>query len=254
LNDGSCSTPSYPGCTDAGFAEYDAQANIDNGSCATLIGCSDSTTVSFDGYDYAVVAIGTQCWFRENLRSSHYLNGETILNSQDPTEWAGLNNGSIGAWADYNNDANNGAVYGHLYNWYAVDDARGLCPSGWHVPSDEEWKVLELHLGMPASEVNLSGTWRGTTQNVGGQLKEVGTEHWYSPNTGANNESGFAAFGGGYRETGGGFGNLRYVGYFWSASPSGGSAWSRELYSYNAGVYRNTSSRRLGFAVRCARD
>ena len=217
-----------------------------------LVGGNHNTSrVSFDGYDYALVAIGTQCWFRENLRSGHYENGDAILNSQDPTEWAGLSSGSTGAWADYNNDANYGADYGHLYNWYAVDDARGLCPSGWHVPSDDEWKTLELHLGMPASEVH-NTSWRGGTQNLGGQLKEQGTEHWY---TGGNNESGFTAFGGGYRDAGSGsFNNVRYNGYFWSSSPSGGAAWYRVLDSINAGVDRGDVSLRGGFAIRCARD
>ena len=211
---------------------------------------SCSNSVSFDGYDYATVEIGDQCWFQENLRSEHYLNGDLIPGNQDGSDWSTT---AIGLQTYYDNDASNLAAYGRLYNWYAVDDARGLCPSGWHVPTDDEWTTLELHLGMDPSEVD-NASWRGNAQNLGGQLKEQGTDHWNSPNTGADNSSGFTGLGSGYRSSGS-FSNVRNFGYFWSSSPSGGNAWFRLLGYSSAGVARPSYySQRDGFAVRCALD
>ena len=97
-----------------------------------------------DGYDYAVVEIGDQCWFAENLRTTVYADGSAIPEETDNTAWAGL---STGARCDYDNDASNVATYGRLYNWYAATDAAELCPTGWHVPTDDEWTALETYLG-----------------------------------------------------------------------------------------------------------
>jgi uncharacterized protein (TIGR02145 family) len=208
--------------------------------------CGD--TQPFYDYDYATVQIGTQCWFSENLRSERYLNGDLIPGNQDGSDWATTN---TGLQCYYDNDTANLAVYGRLYNWYAVESG-GLCPSGWHVPSDDEWKTMEMHLGMSASDANSTG-WRSSGL-VGNQLKEAGEVHWNSPNTGADNLSGFTGMGAGFR-VGGGFSGLRTHGYFWSASPSGGYAWVRALHGSYAGVYRgNYDSLRHGFAIRCARD
>jgi len=195
--------------------------------------CSDP--VSFDGHDYDIVQIGDQCWFQENLRSEHYLNGDLIPGDQDGSDWAST---TIGLQS-YRNNLSNLATYGRLYNWYAVDDARGLCPSGWHVPTDEEYTILTDFLGGESV--------------AGGKMKETGLDHWNSPNSGADNASGFTALGGGSR-WGDSFYDVRNSGYFWSSSPSGGNAWYRELYYNYAGVNRNYYNQRFGFAVRCARD
>ena len=130
------------GCTDPAYTEFDASANVDDGSCATLASTCDSP--SMDGYDYAVVEIGDQCWFAENLRTTVYADGSAIPEETDNTAWAGL---STGARCDYDNDASNVATYGRLYNWYAATDAAELCPTGWHVPTDDEWTALETYLG-----------------------------------------------------------------------------------------------------------
>ena len=114
--------------------------------------CGDP--VSYHGYDYATVQIGEQCWFAENLRNEHYANGDSIPGGLSNSEWQNADDTNLGAQAIYNNDASNLADYGRLYNWYAVDDARGLCPSGWHVPTDEEFMTLEMELGMSESEAN----------------------------------------------------------------------------------------------------
>ena len=97
--------------------------------------------------------IGEQCWFAENLRNEHYANGDAIPGELSNSEW-NADDTNLGAQAIYNNDASNLADYGRLYNWYAVDDARGLCPSGWHVPTDGEFMTLEMELGMSESEAN----------------------------------------------------------------------------------------------------
>ena len=104
--------------------------------------CTD--TVYFDGYGYPTVLIGDQCWFAENLRTTVYADGSAIPEVTDSGAWAGL---STGARCDYDNDASNVATYGRLYNWYAAVDAAGLCPTGWHVPTDDEWTALENFLG-----------------------------------------------------------------------------------------------------------
>jgi uncharacterized protein (TIGR02145 family) len=139
-----------------------------------------------------------------------------------------------------------------LYNWYVVDDSRNIAPEGWHVPTDEEWKALEMHLGMSQSEADEIGD-RGTDE--GGKLKEAGTTHWNSPNTGATNSSGFTALPGGYRFYDGRFNNMGYNGYWWSATANyTGSVWFRLLQNSRSFVYRNTGHKQLGLSVRLVKD
>ncbi len=203
-----------------------------------------------DGNTYKTIQIGTQTWMAENLKTTKYQNGDAIPNVTDNTSWTNL---STGAYANYNNDANNVATYGRLYNWYAVNDSRKLCPQNWHVPTDTEWKTLEMYLGMSTTEANDIG-WRGTDE--GGKLKEIGTAHWNSPNTGATNSSGFTALPGGCRTNDyGNFGLIGANGFWWSASEFDTSrAWLRNLDYYISDVYRNLTNKRSGFCVRCVRD
>lgn len=197
-----------------------------------------------DGYNYDVVAIGVQCWFAENLRTTTYSDGTSIPEVTGSVAWSGL---SSGARCDYDNVASNVATYGRLYNWYAVDDSRGLCPSGWHVPTDEEWIVLEMELGMSESDANSTG-WRGTDQ--GTQLKS--TSGW--SNNGTDN-FGFSALAGGSRnDIDGGFVNAGSDGFWWSLTPYGGVAWYRFLYAYSPDILRSYDDPRYGFSVRCLRD
>ncbi|MFC1562338.1 FISUMP domain-containing protein, partial [candidate division KSB1 bacterium] len=173
------------------------------------------TVTDIDENVYQIVQIGDQEWMVENLKVTRYRNGDAIPNVTDGSAWGGL---STGAYCTYYNNASNAAVYGHLYNWYAVDDSRGLAPEGWHVPTDEEWKELEMYLGMSQSEADTSG-WRGTDE--GDKLKETGTSHWGSPNAGATNESGFTALPGGYRSISTGtFLNFYHIAIFWSSTES----------------------------------
>ena len=178
FNDG-CSTLVVEGCMDPAYTEYNASANTDDGSCATLASTCDSP--SMDGYDYAVVEIGDQCWFAENLRTTVYADGSAIPEETDNTAWAGL---STGARCDYDNDASNVATYGRLYNWYAATDAAELCPTGWHVPTDDEWTALETYLGA-----------NGHSGTEGAALKS--TSGWAGAN--GTDDFGFSALPGGSR-------------------------------------------------------
>ena len=191
---------------------------------ASTWSCGDP--IGYAGVDYSTVQIGDQCWFAENLRTTTYLNGDAI-----PRDWISTTSGSMGFY-------NNGPAYGGLYNWYAVDDARGLCPSGWHVPTDGEWTILTDHLGGQFV--------------AGGQMKT--TYGWYDDGNGTNS-SGFSGLPGGYRDyVDGGFSSAGYYGSFWSSSPVGSNAWYRLLDDDVETVYRFSYDLRGGFSVRCVRD
>jgi uncharacterized protein (TIGR02145 family) len=209
--------------------------------CGTLTDIDDNT--------YQAIKIGNQWWMAENLKVTHYRNGDAIPNITNNTDWNAL---STGAYCEYNDDINNLGTYGRLYNWFAVNDSRNIAPAGWHVPSDAEWKQLEMYLGMSQTEADATGT-RGI--DVGGKLKEIGTTHWLDPNTGATNESGFTGLPGGYRYGNGYYGGIgRYV-YYWSATEGyDGGIWDRGL-SYNiSGVGRYSDIKQNGNPVRCVKD
>jgi len=174
------------------------------------------------------------------------------------SQWTSTSSGAQtvygeGTSAVYNGSGDevaNLAMYGRLYNWYAVNDSRGLCPVGFHVPSDGEWMTLEMALGMTSAQANSTG-WRGTDQ--GSQLKASSND---SPPWNGTNTSGFSALPGGYRGSNNGYFYLLGLdGYWWSSSPSGSYAWYRALTSGYSGVHRNSlSDVRGGFSVRCVRD
>jgi len=192
-----------------------------------------------DGNVYDIVKIGTQVWMKQNLNVTHYRNGEAIPNVTDDGAWVGL---TTGAYCNYNNDANNATTYGRLYNWYTVADARNFCPTGWHVPSDVEWTTLTTYLGGEGI--------------AGGKLKEIGTNHWNSPNTGATNESGFSALPGGSRiSSNGTFGNVGFYVSWW-ASTEYTSAYS--IYRYmgwsSNSIYNYYNLNNDGLSVRCLKD
>ncbi|MBN2258212.1 MAG: fibrobacter succinogenes major paralogous domain-containing protein, partial [Anaerolineaceae bacterium] len=202
-----------------------------------------------DGNIYITTKIGDQWWMAENLKVTHYNNGDSISNVTDNSEWGGL---TTGAYCNYNNDSTRVSKYGRLYNWYAVDDSRGIAPAGWHVPTDEDWKELEMFLGMSQSDADIAG-YRGTDE--GGKLKETGTIHWNSPNTGATNSSGFTTLPGGYRYYVGAFSYMGVHCLLWSSDEGSSTyAWSRELDYGRSGVGRFYDPERNGFSVRCVRD
>lgn len=215
--------------------------------------CAEAPTVTdADGNVYPVVRIGEQCWMGANLRTAHYSDGTAIPNVTGNNDWRQLN---TGAWSYYENNSSYNATSGKLYNWLAATDPRGVCPLGWHVPSDAEWAILESTLGMPASELNEPGV-RGEAQNVGGKMKSVSL--WNAPNGGATNESGFTAFASGARDgfSEGGFFNSGSYGYWWTSSEHNmfNYAQYRSLSYFNTGVGRYGTYKRSGFCIRCLRD
>jgi uncharacterized protein (TIGR02145 family) len=196
-----------------------------------FVACTDN-----EGNNYAIVEIGVQVWMAENLDVGTRINGLV-----DQT-----NNSIIEKYCYDDNDANC-AVYGGLYQWdemmqyITTEGVQGICPTGWHLPTDGEWTTLTTYLGGESI--------------AGGKLKETGTMHWLSPNTGANNSSGFSAFPGGLWSNNVDFYNLTRNAYFWSSSVySSSGAWDRDLgYSYE-NVYRYGSSKGYGFSARCIQD
>ena len=185
----------------------------------------------------------------ENLRVTHYRNGDPIPIVTDAGEWSGL---TSGAYCDYDNNPANVETYGRLYNWYAVDDSRGIAPEGWHVPTDDEWKQLEKHLGMSQVDADATGD-RGT--NEGGKLKEIGTLYWNPPNESATNESGFSSLAGGYRLYHGVFNYKGVYASYWCSTPfSSINAWFRRLQFNISEVDRTHDNKTDGFSVRCVKD
>ncbi len=203
----------------------------------TTLPNSGGTLNDADGNVYHIVTIGTQVWTLENLKTTKYNDGVTIPNVTDNTAWTNL---LTSAYCWYNNDISNKSSYGAIYNWYTVN-TRKLCPTGWHVPSDTEWTTLTTYLG---------------GESVAGiKLKENGTTHWSSPNTGATNESGFTALPGGFRNSTGAFSLILDTGCWWTSTEfNAGSAWYRYMTSHDGLVTRVSSSKSGGTSVRCIRD
>jgi uncharacterized protein (TIGR02145 family) len=251
--DGVCAENEVSGCTDSTASNFNPAATEADESCEYPgpAQCGGATTVTFDGHTYALVAIGTQCWFAENLRSDNYRNGDAIPGDLSDAQWTSTSSGvqtvyGEGTSAVYDGSSDevaNLATYGRLYNGYAANDSRGLCPSGFHVPSDGEWMTLEMALGMTSSEVNGTGG-RGSDQ--GAQMK--------TPSWGGTNASGFSALPGGYRYGNGNFDDQGLDGSWWSSTSSGANTWYRHLDSGNSLISRNYISIRAGFSVRCIRD
>lgn len=199
------------------------------------------TMTDIEGNIYQTVTIGTQTWMAENLRVTKYRNGDPLTNVTSESGWGTID---YGAWCSYNNDANNVATYGRLYNWYAVAEVRNLAPAGWHIPTHEEWTTLVSYLG---------------GENVaGGKMKEEGTIHWVSPNTGATNESGFTALPAGVRVVGGAFYELTSSAFFWSVSTSNVNPEDihiRRVDTFGTFCDGNSfGSKNHGYSVRCIKD
>jgi len=178
----------------------------------------------YDGNYYHIVTIGTQVWTKENLKTTHFANGDPIPNVTDAPVWDNL---STGAYCWYNNDPKLGKVYGALYNFYVASDPRGFIP-GYHVASDEEWTAMKAYLG------NIKDF---TLDTSGGKLKETGTIHWKAPNFGATNESGFTALPAGARDAVI-FCDINIYGYFWSSTVYGSGGLVKHV-QYNKSYLEN---------------
>ncbi|MEA3495856.1 MAG: FISUMP domain-containing protein [Bacteroidota bacterium] len=206
---------------------YDNEGATKSAEINIIISLTSDFTDPRDNRVYKIIKIGSQTWMAENIRFK-------------------VSGG--GYWA-YNGDDNFVTTYGYLYNWEATCD---VCPDGWHLPSDEEWKTLEMELGMSQSDAD-SKNWRGTIE--GGMMKEIDTTHWYSPNTGATNSSGFTALPGGYRNGYGGCDSMGFYGTFWTSTEFDVNyAWYRLLFNSYENIYRNYYFKTYGYSVRCVRD
>jgi uncharacterized protein (TIGR02145 family) len=196
---------------------------------------SFSQVTDKDGNVYKTVIIGTQEWTCENLTAEHYRNGDVIPQVQDFDAWSKL---TSGAWCYFENSSENGKMYGKLYNWFAVNDPRGLAPEGWHIPTDAEWTTL----------INKNGG----EKTAGKKLKsKVG---WLE-NTLATNELGFSAIPGGMRDKDGSFYDINKFGCFWSSSESSNVfAWYCFLIYNYADVARFDGAKERGLSVRCVKD
>jgi uncharacterized protein (TIGR02145 family) len=198
---------------------------------------SGGTVTDIDGNIYHTVTIGTRVWMVENLKTTKYNDGTSIPLVTDGAAWSNLTNPGY-CW--YNNDAANKNTYGALYNWFTVNTGI-LAPTGWHIPSDAEWTTLTTYLGGESA--------------AGSKLKETGTTHWQSPNTGATNETGFTALPGGTRGIIGAFGAIGSFGHWWGSTEGNTSnAWERSMKYSDSGVGRYGVDKSNGFSVRCTRD
>ena len=196
------------------------------------------TITDIDSNSYDTVQIGKQVWLKENLKTTHYSNGDIIPIITDDNSWG---SNSSGAYCWYNNDTANRNQYGALYNWYAAADSRNVCPVGWHVPTNGEWEELSNYLG--------------GDNFAGGNLKEIGTVHWLSPNTGATNETGFTALPGGFRAYWGGFFSIAEWGKWWSsAKHDADSAWYQSMNNTSTYAGENYYLLNDGFSVRCLKN
>ena len=191
--------------------------------------------------EFDAVKIGENRWMIKNLDVVTFKNGDTIPETKTKEEWVAYGTARKAAWCYYNNDIGEGAQFGKLYNWYAVNDPRGLAPAGYHVSTDLEWTSLVACLGGDST--------------AGGKIKEAGLMHWLTPNTGATNSSGITGLPAGCRDFDGSFKYISSYGIWWSSTMEDSSyAWARDIY-YNDGVILRFSDLKiLGFSVRCLKD
>jgi uncharacterized protein (TIGR02145 family) len=216
-----------------------SQDNKDKTNPIVPYSTNTNTVTDIDGNKYRIVKIGNQWWMAENLKVTNYRNGDAIPNVTNNNEWRSL---TKGAYCNYNNDTNKVAVYGRLYNWYAVIDSRNIAPVGWHVPNAVDWQTLVNQLG-------------GNSQACG-KMKDTDTTHWQTPNTGATNTSGFSALPGGRRAVDGGFDMMGTDANFWStAEKDSFSAFHQNLRYGNSSVFWDWCFyKQDGYSVRLVRD
>ena len=223
----------------------------------------DGTVTDIDGNAYHTVTIGTQLWMAENLKTTHYANGTAIQLVESSTAWNALGNADK-AMCYYSNSTANKDTYGTLYTWAAAmngttsstanpSGVQGACPDDWHLPSDDEWKQLEMYLGMSQADADVTG-WRGT--NEGSKL--AGNSGLWSNGTLENDAafgtSGFLALPAGFRSSNGPFNLLGLYATFWSATFDASSAWNRLLGYHNSEVHRFDDNKYFGFSIRCLKD
>jgi uncharacterized protein (TIGR02145 family) len=225
--------------------------------CAPSFTCGTSTISDIDGNIYETVSIGTQCWTKTNLRVRKYTDGTdipfntsgTTIGSLPGQTWSALTSGAHTLYAhDSTSNPSNLTSYGYLYNWYAVDDSRKLCPTGWHVPTNSEWNKLVKFIDSNADTTS-------NVQTVFGGVALKKNDALWTTNTGNTNSSGFSALPGGFRDDYGYFTYIGNVASFWSAGESDSNTWTRFV---NNGPYgytgRSSYNKSVGASVRCLKD
>jgi uncharacterized protein (TIGR02145 family) len=198
------------------------------------------TVADSDGHVYKTMTVGTQEWMAENLKTTRYRNGDLIPTTIPVSLDISGENSPKYQWA-YDSNESNAAIYGRLYTWYAVTDSRNVCPTGWHIPTDEELTTLTTFLG--------------GEEFAGGKIKETGTRHWTTPNTGATNETSLTALPTGFHEIPILFFDIGNVGAWWSSTESTATDAHNRYFSFNsARIYREAVSKLNGDGVRCLKD
>lgn len=227
------------GCSD------DKTPKVDNNVYVGL----ENTVKDFDGNVYNIIAIGKQFWMKENLRTKKYTDGTPIPTGLNDDQWKC---DTIGAYSMYDNNATNDSVFGKLYNWYAVADPRGLCPTGWHVPSDKDWNEMIKAID-PTANTFCSACTQSTT--AGGAMKEIKVSNWASPNEGASNSSGFSGLPGGCRDYDGKYLELGAQGHWWTATQASNlDAYFFYLDFNSSNINRLNYFKANGQSVRCVKD
>lgn len=196
-----------------------------------------ATVTDVDGNTYHTVRIGTQVWMVENLKVTHYRNGDPIFHVTDWLEWTAA---PVGAYCNYNDDGTIAETYGRLYNWRAVYDSRNIAPEGWHVSTDDDWTILLGYLG--------------GSSGAACKLKEIDTLHWASPNDCATNETGFTALPGSFRNEFGAFDKIGNLGTWWTSTQYQSYSWDYYMTFDKNDVFRSNNSRICGMSVRCVKD
>jgi uncharacterized protein (TIGR02145 family) len=210
------------------------------------------TTVTYHGRDYRVVGIGSACWFEENLATTLYRNGTEILHITDSAEWFNNTANATPAYCFFDNNSSLGDGQGALYNWYAVDNPLGICPDGWHVATDQDFKNMKMHLGLEQQYVDLSE--HGEDIKLGPMLKSF--FGWNASSTGGHNSSGFNGMPWGRRGASASFGSFGRDGYWWTSTAfSATKGWSHSLRGGAPhSAHRGSEEKRAGYACRCVKD
>jgi uncharacterized protein (TIGR02145 family) len=205
------------------------------------VGKQGPTISDVEGNSYKTVYVGAQHWMAENLKAGRYNNGNLISKLTDNEQWRTSENG---AWCNYKNDEFFEQKYGKLYNWYVVSKSMNgdnVCPTGWHIPNDSDWKQLSTYLG--------------GEDKAGGAMKEVGFSSWGTPNTKATNISLFTALPGGNRSEYGEYNNVGKKGFWWSSTELGSVGANRFVISYDTeSLNYENNSKKDGYSIRCIQD
>lgn len=205
---------------------------------------SQNSITDYDGNVYPVLKICNQIWTEKNLEVTHYRNGDTIPQVQDSIIWASL---TTGAWRYYLNNTATGAVYGKLYNWYAINDSRGIAPIGWHIPTNAEWATLTDNC---LSDPSIAG---GKMKTKG--IAQDGTGLWQISNNTSTNSSGFSAIPAGYCIANGTYINLGIAAFWWSITPyDANTAWLKEVDISSDYIYGIHNDKKIGASVRCIKN